>query len=173
MSAPRVFLRSCYKARFAVGTHAEALKKYFSADVNAKTDLFSRVTLNGEEMLVKLLRGGKLVDTYFHFTYEAYRETDGTISGVTIIAYEVTTQTKLNQKVRESESYFRLMAESMPEKISNADAHGNILFYNKSWLDYTGLTLEDMLNQGGQQWMYPEEVEQIRQKMAEIGSRWF
>ena len=118
----------------------------------------------GEEMLVKLLRGGKLVDTYFHFTYEAYRETDGTISGVTIIAYEVTTQTKLNQKVRESESYFRLMAESMPEKISNADAHGNILFYNKSWLDYTGLTLEDMLNQGGQQWMYPEEVEQIRQK---------
>ena len=42
-----------YKARFAVGTHADALKKYFSADVNAKTDLFSRVTLNGEELLVK------------------------------------------------------------------------------------------------------------------------
>lgn len=45
--------RSRYKARFAVGTHAETLKKYFSADVNAKTDLFSRVTLNGEELLVK------------------------------------------------------------------------------------------------------------------------
>lgn len=45
--------RSRYKARFAVGTHAEALKKYFSADVNAKTDLFSRVALNGEELLVK------------------------------------------------------------------------------------------------------------------------
>jgi HD-like signal output (HDOD) protein len=45
--------RSRYKARFAVGTNAEALKKYFSADVNAKTDLFSRVTLNGEDLLVK------------------------------------------------------------------------------------------------------------------------
>ncbi len=45
--------RSRYKARFAVGAQAETLKKYFSADVNAKTDLFSRVTLNGEELLVK------------------------------------------------------------------------------------------------------------------------
>ncbi len=45
--------RSRYKARFAVGTHAEALKKYFSADVDAKTDLFSRVLLKGEEVLVK------------------------------------------------------------------------------------------------------------------------
>ena len=45
--------RSRYKARFAVGTRAETLKKYFSADVNATTDLFSRVTLNGEELLVK------------------------------------------------------------------------------------------------------------------------
>jgi len=45
--------RSRYKARFAVGTNAETLKKYFAADVNAKTDLFSRVTLNGEDLLVK------------------------------------------------------------------------------------------------------------------------
>ncbi|MBI3776618.1 MAG: HDOD domain-containing protein [Gammaproteobacteria bacterium] len=42
-----------YKARFAVGTNADALKKYFSADVNVKTDLFSRVALNGEELLIK------------------------------------------------------------------------------------------------------------------------
>lgn len=45
--------RSRYKARFAVGPGAEVLKKYFSADVNVKSDLFSRVTMNGEEVLVK------------------------------------------------------------------------------------------------------------------------
>jgi two-component system, chemotaxis family, CheB/CheR fusion protein len=44
----------------------------------------------GEEKLVKLLRGGKLEDVYFNFTYEPYREIDGAISGVSIIAYEVT-----------------------------------------------------------------------------------
>ena len=118
----------------------------------------------GEEMLVNLLRGGKLTDAYFNFTYEPYRETDGVISGVTIIAYEVTTQTKLNQKVKESEMYFRLIAESMPEKISNSNVEGRITFYNKSWTNYTGATLETLINEGWQKWMHPEEVEQIGQK---------
>jgi HD-like signal output (HDOD) protein len=45
--------RARYKARFAVGPKAEALKKFFSADVNPKTDLFSRITLAGDEVLVK------------------------------------------------------------------------------------------------------------------------
>ncbi len=45
--------RTRYKARFAVGPKAEALKRYFTSDVNPKTDLFSRVTLDGDETLVK------------------------------------------------------------------------------------------------------------------------
>jgi PAS domain S-box-containing protein len=76
----------------------------------------------GEEMLVNLLRGGKFEETYFHFTYEAYRETDGTISGVSIIAYEVTTQTKLNQKVRESESYLEKAVAIRTKELQEANA---------------------------------------------------
>ena len=112
----------------------------------------------GEEMLVKLLRGGKLIDTYFNFTYQPYREVDGTISGIFLIAYEVTTQTELNQKVKESESYFRLMAEITPEKVTNASADGNVVFYNKSWQDYTGATLDELLNEGWAKWIHPDDV---------------
>jgi PAS domain S-box-containing protein len=118
----------------------------------------------GEEMLVKLLRGGKLVDTYFNFTYEAYRELDGTITGVTIIAYEVTTQTVLNQKVKESESYFRLMAELMPEKVANSYADGKVIFYNKSWQDYTGATLEELLDESWEKWIHPEDVQKATEQ---------
>lgn len=45
--------RKRYKSRFAVGPKAEALKKIFNNDVNTKTDLFSRITMSGEEVLVK------------------------------------------------------------------------------------------------------------------------
>ena len=48
------------------------------------------VPFYGNEMLVKLLRGGKMEDTYFNFIYQPYLEADKTISGVTVIAYEVT-----------------------------------------------------------------------------------
>ncbi len=121
----------------------------------------------GEEMLVKLLRGGKLIDTYFNFTYEAYRELDGTISGVTIIAYEVTTQTVLNQKVKESESYFRLMAELMPEKVTNSYGNGKVIFYNKSWEDYTGATLDELLSVSWEKWIHPEDVGRANEKWLE------
>lgn len=45
--------RTRYKARFAVGSKSETLKKYFGRDVNPKSDLFSRITLEGDEVLVK------------------------------------------------------------------------------------------------------------------------
>jgi PAS domain S-box-containing protein len=76
----------------------------------------------GEEMLVKLLRGGKLINTYFNFTYEPYREMNGTISGVTIIAYEVTAQTELNQKVKESERYLEKAVEIRTKELQEANA---------------------------------------------------
>jgi PAS domain S-box-containing protein len=125
----------------------------------------------GEEMLVKLMRGGKLIDTYFNFTYEAYRETDGTITGVTIIAYEVTTQTVLNQKVKESESYFRLMAELMPEKVANSYADGKVIFYNKSWEDYTGATLDELLSGSWEKWVHPEDVGRANEKWLESAEK--
>ena len=46
--------------------------------------------LEGYELLVPLLRNGKMEDAYFNFVYQPYYETNDMISGVTIIAYEVT-----------------------------------------------------------------------------------
>ena len=44
----------------------------------------------GEELLAPVFRNGKLEDVYFNFVYQPYLEADETISGVTVIAYEVT-----------------------------------------------------------------------------------
>jgi len=46
----------------------------------------------GSELYAPLKRGGKMEDVYFNFVYQPYREADETVSGVTIIAYEVTAQ---------------------------------------------------------------------------------
>jgi len=45
---------------------------------------------NGYEFLVPLKRNGVLEDAWFNFVYQPYLEADETISGVTIISYEVT-----------------------------------------------------------------------------------
>ncbi|PQJ08944.1 hypothetical protein CJD36_021280 [Flavipsychrobacter stenotrophus] len=48
------------------------------------------VPFSGEELLAPVFRNGKLEDVYFNFVYQPYLEADETISGVTVIAYEVT-----------------------------------------------------------------------------------
>ena len=45
----------------------------------------------GYELLAPLYRNGQLMNEYFNFVYQPYHEADETISGVTIIAYDVTT----------------------------------------------------------------------------------
>ncbi|MFV8331748.1 CheR family methyltransferase [Flavobacterium sp. GSP14] len=57
---------------------------------------------NGYEHRVSLLRKGKMEDGYFNFVYQPYLEADKTISGVTIIANEVTKQVHLKDQLIEA-----------------------------------------------------------------------
>ena len=56
----------------------------------------------GNELLAPLVRNGKLEQVYFNFVYQPYHEADKTISGVTIIAYEVTEQVLAKNALIES-----------------------------------------------------------------------
>ncbi len=53
----------------------------------------------GDELLVRLQRGNKMEDLYFTFVYQPYLEADETISGVTVIVYEVTKKVVLKKEL--------------------------------------------------------------------------
>ena len=60
------------------------------------------VPFQGTEYMVRLLRNEKLEDLYFNFVYQPYYEVDETISGITIIAYEVTAQVTIKNEIIEA-----------------------------------------------------------------------
>jgi PAS domain S-box-containing protein len=81
----------------------------------------------GEELLAPVFRNGKLEDVYFNFVYQPYLEADETISGVTVIAYEVTAsvivkkaleakheaeQKSLKQAEETNKRYYEMLMES-------------------------------------------------------------
>ena len=111
------------------------------------------------ESLARLQRKGIMEDVYFNFAYQPYHEADETISGVVIIATEVTPQAMLNQKIKESETQFRQVAELMPQKIWTSDAEGNKDYFNKTLLDYAGYSFEELKGNGWQQIIHPEDWE--------------
>jgi two-component system CheB/CheR fusion protein len=113
------------------------------------------------EMPVTLVRRGKEELIYYSFIYQPQRNVKGEIEGVAVIASEVTPQAILHKKIKESEETFRQLAELMPQKISNADAAGNVFFYNQNWINYTGLTIESLKDNGWSKVMHPDELEEI------------
>jgi PAS domain-containing protein len=60
------------------------------------------------------------------------------------LAIEITDQT-FCKKNWDSEKHFRQLADIIPTKISNTDKDGNIIYFNKKWLDYTGKSFDGSL----------------------------
>lgn len=56
----------------------------------------------GYEFLIPMIRNGELKDAYFNFVYQPYLDTDESILGVTIIAYEVTDHINLKNELIEA-----------------------------------------------------------------------
>lgn len=67
-------------------------------------------------------------------------------------------QKEVERELWKSREHFKELAELLPEKVTQADASGKIVYFNRSWQDYTGKNLEELKNNKG--WlksMHPEE----------------
>lgn len=119
------------------------------------------------EMLTQIIRNGILENAYFNFVYQPYMETDETISGVAIIAYDVTSEVVAKRKIQESEKQFRMMAELMPQKVWTADAEGNKNYFNQTLLDYTGMSFEELKGSGWEKVTHPDDWEKNKKQWLE------
>ena len=138
-------------------------------------DTLRKVYRTGEpryvhELPVRLLRNGKPELSYYNFVYQVQRDPEGVIEGVAMMANEVTVEAALNKTIKESEFRFHQMADLTPDKIICADSSGKIYYFNKSWLDYTGMKLKTLLKKGWSPFLHPEEAEAVRIKWEEARS---
>ena len=62
------------------------------------------IPFEGYEILIPIMRHNKLENVYFNFVYQPYCEADESISGITIIAYEVTDHQNLKMELIASKS---------------------------------------------------------------------
>ncbi len=77
---------------------------------------------------------------------------------------DITESKRAEFALRQSEENFRQLAEKMPQKISTADETGIVNYYSKNWTDYTGISREELYNDGWKTLMHPDEIESINNK---------
>ncbi|AUD02046.1 GAF domain-containing sensor histidine kinase [Spirosoma pollinicola] len=113
------------------------------------------------ELAVNIMRQGQLETIYVDLTYQPHKQLDGRVTGVLVVATDVTNQVLSRQKIEASETLFRSLANSIDQLAWIADKHGWIYWYNDRWYDYTGTTLEQMEGWGWQSVHDPDRIAQI------------
>jgi PAS domain S-box-containing protein len=64
-----------------------------------------------------------------------------------------------SDSLRASETQFRLLTDAMPHIVWTMHADGRHSWFNQTWLDYTGLSMEDSLARGWSALLHPEDAE--------------
>ena len=65
------------------------------------------------------------------------------------------------EELRESESQFRSLANSIPQLAWMANPDGSVFWYNQRWYDYTGTTIDDMKGWGWKKVHHPDHVTRV------------
>lgn len=110
-----------------------------------------------------------------YFTLQARRiEWDDHLA-VLLILWDITEQKAAEQALRESEDRFRTLADNISQLVWMADPHGNRVWFNQRWYDFTGTTFEDVKGWGWKKVHHPDYVGPVLEKMYrcfERGEAW-
>ncbi|MGG7661603.1 PAS domain-containing sensor histidine kinase [Dyadobacter sp. BHUBP1] len=71
---------------------------------------------------------------------------------------DITDRKESELALKTSEGKFRTLADSMPQFVWTADTQGNITYFNRSLLDYSGFSAEEIEKEGWLPLVHPDDV---------------
>jgi len=89
------------------------------------------------------------------FFFRLQRETTLRVSSQKIIEVEA----EARMKIEASEAKFKMLSETIPHMIWTATPDGKKNYFNKYYLDYTGLTLEELMGDGMLKIIFADDLE--------------
>lgn len=81
----------------------------------------------------------------------------GKVDGAIIVNLDITDRKRAEDALAHSEKEFRQLAESMPQIVWVCQPDGNNIYFNKHWVAYTGLTLEESYGAGWNKPFHPDD----------------
>jgi PAS domain S-box-containing protein len=125
-----------------------------------------------ENINENIMKNGERV--WISWRNKGIKDSQGNIVGNLAIGQDINDLKLMEDTLRESETRFRTMANSIPQLAWIARADGFIFWYNQRWYDYTGTTPEQMKGWGWQSVhdpkVLPEVMERWRTAIATGGA---
>ena len=159
------------------GRYVEANEAFFSLTGYTREEVIGRTSLElgiwelpqERETFASLLREEGAVQNY----ELRVRKRDGTTAfliasadlldvhgrpHVLSMSKDITDRKQAEEELRRSEAKFRQLADSMPQIVWNAGPTGEILYYNRGWPEYTGLSGNESRDAAWRKALHPDEA---------------
>ncbi|SFG05251.1 PAS domain S-box-containing protein [Novosphingobium sp. CF614] len=108
---------------------------------------------------VRLRKDGSEID--LAITVSPVLDGNGAVIAASKIARDITGSLRLRARLEESERRFRLMADNIAQIAWIANDQGRIIWANKRWAEYTGMSIEDALEGRWQAALHPDHLERV------------
>lgn len=138
-------------------------------------DLLPESIAYGDDALVRRLVRGEVIDQLdvekttksgrrlpVALTLSPILDVDGRVMGVSRIARDTTERVRARRELEEREGRFRLMADHAPVLIWMADTENRGVYFNRPWLEFTGVPLEAQLGDGWLSLVHPDDAPLVR-----------
>ena len=140
------------------------------------TVLISPEHIDEEPAILERLQNGQLIEHYetvrkkkdgtlidVSLSVSPIRDANNKIIGASKIARDITRQKRTEEALQASDARFQLMANSAPVLIWISDATKASTWFNKTWFEFTGRTLEEEIGFGWAQNVNLEDLDSCMQ----------
>ncbi|WP_428151838.1 PAS domain S-box protein [Brevundimonas sp.] len=168
-------------ARFAelLGHSPESVLGITTRDVSHPDDVQPTIDLLGR-VLAGDSEGGQVEKRYIRpdgsivwalTSLRALRDEDGNQSGYIAVTVDITDAKAAEAALRESETRFRLMADTAPSPVWLTNAEGEVEFVNAALVEFYGKPGETFMGHAWKASIHPDDLADVNATQAEARSR--
>ena len=112
-----------------------------------------------------------LAHQFLNFSYQPTFDPEGRVDGILALVIDVTEQVNARRKIEESESRFRLIADAAPALIWMAGPDQRASYFNRSWLEFVGHSLEEEVEHGWLNDIFSEDAARLSEIYRDSSER--
>lgn len=116
-----------------------------------------------------LLLAGETLGVIEFFTHEASQPDEDLLRMMKAIGSQLglfIERRRAEADLQRSEQEYRYLADAMPQIVWTSQPNGHTDYYNRRWVEYTGMTVEQANGWGWQSVLHPEDVEACLRRWA-------
>jgi PAS domain S-box-containing protein len=165
------FVNKAYADRF--GLHPEDVVGKKIADILGQ-EAFEKISgyietvLSGQKVeFEQVISYPKIGEHFMHCSYAPEFDESGEVIGWVAAITDMSERRRMEEALRESESRFRTMTNSAPMLVWMSGTDKLSAYFNQTWLDFTGRTMEQEIANGWMEGIHEDDLERCLQVFSD------